>query len=250
MTILEYFRDWKDRHGFISPWEAKDDDGFRKGSGNGNNYLGDAPTILRHHGVLMSDVKKEIVNAIHKNENPDAPGNFKRLPDGGFGYNAPDDQFGLALISKECEDEGPEEKRYSIAKRMLTHGRSTGGHFNAIEPGEWRAKGYFWRMPQLEAHTQFCAGELPNLYYQIIWMLVLVGGVIFKKRKRHDAFDKQWKMANGATRRTVPVWIKIAIIIWRIIFYWRWPGGIGQVRFEYGWRYDPPHFTVKYGWGV
>ena len=236
--ILNLLEPWRDPiNGFIS---------HRKGgeTGNGAMYTGVVTALIDKlcktvwgYVVIPQVVAESLIAPYEKVEDSENPGLFKRNVNKGGGHNANDDYFGIGVASMIL-DNG------AMAKRVLEYGRKTGGHFNDQEPGKFRWKSILWRMPQLESHLQFCAKEIPNPYWQLVWAFSLLI-TCFRPKEDQDGHRKAWLTAQ--TLPNLPMHLRVVVMIWDFVFYRRFPRGIAEIEESYGFSLDHPEIVLGEG---
>lgn len=228
---------WSDPYGFMS------DRSPGRITGNGLMFTGPV-TDYCHHTSWRRRVLNDVYNATFVHG-----GGHKRHVAGHYAshHNAPDDYFGIGLASISLD--------LNIGKRILDVCRQTGWVLNDQSPGQWRPQSYLGRMPQLIFHLQLSSGESPNAYRAVIWSLALIRS-FFVHRKSNDTHRKCWMMvrvfeqfcklplSNGYWLRP---YLAGVVAVWRVVFFWRFPGGMGEVYLTWGWH--PNHPSVKYLWG-
>jgi hypothetical protein len=223
------------------------DNALGRGTGNGVMYTAEYAYLLHteQYDLGYPEFLKEKFRLIELLASCQVmPGLFKRSPTHKT-PNAPDDYFGAALSSKYLNDG-------RTASNILSYGRQSWGCYNDQAPGVWRWKSWFYRMPQLVAHWQFCAGQRVDLFLLLIWC-VSVYRATTRPRKSQDSYRKLWMMLKAADGYNKLLDWYIAWI--RKRFAKVFPGGIGQVEKEYGWTANPKkgrpvdHPIIKHLWG-
>ena len=247
MQIIEQFNKAKDNHGLIS------DRVPGRSTGNGLMYTAEWAWQLNQEflsgHITQDDFEKEresILKAYSRCEISD--GHYARLPDLGFGHNAPDDYFGVGLTSHLLDPE--------MAVRVLKAARENAWMLNERQPGVWRWKSWLGRMPQLVAHLQFAAGEMPNIYRQVLWGVSLVL-TSFKPYKKQDSHSKAWMMVQVAQGRSRYLDLVCAWYMSRFKRAYptrfqptgeQYAEGLGALRNSYGWPRNHPTVNLIRGW--
>jgi hypothetical protein len=191
--------------------------------------------ILDHYGLLseaeIHKQRKLMSRLIH----PQYPGILMPNPEIGKGGNwfSHDTHKAMFWISQRLG--------MSFAKDFLMHGRNHGHNWNPINPGEFHARGTYWRFPIMIAQAKIAAGESLNPFHWFWLNAELLLGAT--------------KGTTRVEKVTLPVFIcktvepRVSVDIWRKSRLKVYPGGLGEVLQKWGgpWK-DSPY--VDHLWGV
>lgn len=116
------------------------------------------------------------------------------------------------------------------------------------------ARAWLGRQPQLIAHFQFAAGELPPLWRRIWWAVVIATTRLLRPdpyaEGGQDAWTLSWllvktyELASHRKAELRSFWCDYALPFWYRRYKKTWPGGINEV-FEHYFA-DPNHPHVKW----
>jgi len=219
---MQEYRKYFDKNGLVSH--------SGKPSGNGLLYTAQYAYVLKMKG-WDTPLAIESLKTVYRSCEI-SMGHFARTPDQGFGPQAPDDYFGVALFSKLFDP--------TLSLRVLVAGRVNRWMLNERDPGVWRLKSWLGRMPHLVLMFESASGEKGSLL-NIIWAhITLLRVAFFSKRKSQDSWIKAWMLKEVCD---LPISSEIFEMRLRKVY----PHGIGEVLAAYGWSHHP---NSKYLWDV
>lgn len=153
------------------------------------------------------------------------PGLFKRSPHDVMQITH-DDMIPIATASFLMDT--------THARFLLIYGKQRRGFvrwlYNSENPGVFRWKAWFGRMPMLATHFMFCAGDMPPLWRRFVWALVVSLSGAFGQQSQ-DGAVLTWMMVLAAKGKSTLC--DHAIEIWEARFRKQYPGGIREVMTKY-----------------